>query len=65
VVRVRCIDRPQFGHGGRTIVRSPTGRCNFCNANMVPSRGYISNERMKFKRTFETQAGRKQGIFVI
>ncbi len=25
----------------------------------------ISNERMKFKRTFETRAGRKQGIFVI
>jgi hypothetical protein len=41
VVRVRCIDRPQFGqfgHGGRTMVWLPTGRFASWNANMIPRR---------------------------
>jgi hypothetical protein len=65
MVRVRCIDRPQFGGiaAGRCRGRRP--------AALVPvtptwySLRCISNERMKFKRTFETRTGRKQGIFVI
>jgi hypothetical protein len=38
VVRVRCIDRPQFGHRGRTMVWSPTGRFASWNASMIPRR---------------------------
>ena len=38
VVRVRCIDRPQFGHGGRTMVWLPTGRFASWNASMIPRR---------------------------
>ncbi len=45
VMRVRCIDRPQFGHGGRTMGWSPTGRFTSCNANMVSRRGaFQTNE---------------------
>ncbi len=39
MVRVRCIDRPQFGHSGRTMLWSPTGRFSSCNANMGPRCG--------------------------
>jgi len=49
VVRVRCIDRPQFGHGGRTMVWSPTGRFNSWNASM------IRLGQMHFKRSIEIQ----------
>ena len=48
MVRVRCIDRPQFGHSGRTMLWSPTGRFSSCNANMGPL-------AVHFKRTNEIQ----------
>jgi hypothetical protein len=44
----RCARDPQFGHDGRTMLWSPTGRFNSCNANMGPL-------AMHFKRTNEIQ----------
>jgi len=65
VMRLRCIDLPQFGQAGRTVTWWPTGRIHSCVANIVHLFHRFSNNRLKFKRLFETSVGRKQGISVI
>jgi hypothetical protein len=60
-VRDRCIDRPQFGHSGLAAIAWPDGGNKFCMTNMgyLMTRGAFLNDRLEFKRPFETGSGRK------